>query len=322
MQLSRRTLLGALALSLCAPAFASEPAYPTKPIRFVVVVAPGGSVDNMARIVAEGLGQRLGQSVVVENKPGAGGNVATQFVSRSPADGYTILLTANNHTINTSLFANPGYTLDDFIPVANLMEGPSVIVVPKNSKYQTLGDLLDDARKNPGTIPYGTSGIGASNHIAGEMLQRAADVKLIHVAYRGAGPSITDAIGGQIPVVVASLVAALPHIQAGNLRALAVTSAERWPTLPDVPAVAESGMPGYASMAWVGMFAPKGTPASIVQRLNTETQAVLGQPAVKDRVAGMGGMAMQQSLQEYAAVIKKDHEVASRIVREVNLKAE
>ncbi len=321
----KTTLLQALicsALSLCASVGARADTFPSKPVRIVVIVAPGGSADALARIVAEGLTARLGQPVLVENKPGAGGNVATQAVARSAADGYTLLLTANNHTINPSLFASAGYGIDDLLPVAQLMEGPSVIAVAANSRFNTLPELLDEARLKPSTIAFGSAGIGVPSHIAGEMLQRAADVKLVHVAYRGSGPSITDAIGGQVPVVIASLVAAMPQIESGKLKALAVTSQKRWPTALNIPAAAEFGMPVYEHMTWLGLFAPKGTPAPVVARLNAEVRAVLADEAVRARVTKLGGAVGQKSVAAFEDMIRKDYALSTRLVTDAKLKAE
>jgi tripartite-type tricarboxylate transporter receptor subunit TctC len=317
----RRALLCS-ALALCAAGAAHADTFPSKPVRIVVIVAPGGSADALGRIVAEGLATRLGQPVVVENKPGAGGNVATQAVARSPADGYTLLLSANNHTINPSLFASAGYAIDDLVPVAQLMEGPSVIAVPANSRFNTLPELLEEARQKPGSIAFGSAGIGVPSHIAGEMLQRAADVKLVHIAYRGSGPSITDAIGGQVPVVIASLVAAMPQIESGKLKALAVTSAKRWPTSPAIPAAAEFGIPAYEHMTWLGLFAPKGTPPAVVARLNAEVRAVLADEAVKARVAKMGGAVSQKNVPAFEDMIRKDYTLSTRLVTDAKLKAE
>lgn len=318
-RLKSATLAAAAAL-LALAAHADE--YPHRPIKIVVIVAPGGSGDIMARTVAEGLTARLGQPVVVENKPGAGGNLATQAVARAPADGYTLLLSANNHPLNPLLFANPGYSIDDLIPVAELMEGPSVISVPAASKFQTLADLLKAAREKPNTIAYGSAGIGLPSHIAVEMLQRAADVKLVHVAYRGSGPSIADAVGNQVPSVASTLVAAQPNIEGGKLRALAVTSAKRWPSAPHIPAASESGLPNYEHMTWLGLFAPKGTPAPVVTRLNTEIRALLASDSMRERVAKLGGVSTQKTVAEFDAMVKKEYVSAAKLVREANLKAE
>jgi tripartite-type tricarboxylate transporter receptor subunit TctC len=317
-----RALICSAVTLVCAWAPARADTFPSRTVRLVVIVAPGGSADALARIVAEGLSTRLGQAVIVENKPGAGGNLATQTVARAPADGHTLLVTANNHTINPALFANAGYAIGDLLPVAQLMEGPSVVAVPADSPFHSLPDLLDAARRTPGTIGFGSAGSGVPSHIAGEMLQRAANVKLVHVPYRGSGPSIADAVGGQVPVVIASLVAAMPQIEAGKLKALAVTSPKRWPGSPNIPAAAEYGMPGYEHMTWLGLFAPKGTPAPVVARLNAEVRAVLADDAVQARVAKLGGAVGQKDMDAFGEMIRKDHALSTKLVTEAKLKAD
>jgi tripartite-type tricarboxylate transporter receptor subunit TctC len=296
--------------------------FPSKPLRFIVIVAPGGSADGVARLVAERLVPRLNQAVIVENRPGAGGNIATQFVAKAPPDGYTLLVTANNHTINPSLFANAGYAIDDLTPVALMMEGPSVIAVPADSRFNRLQDLIEEARRRPGAISYGSAGTGIPSHIAGEMLKLAAGIDLTHVAYRGSGPSIADAVGGHLPVVIASLVAAMPHIQSGKLKPLAVTSAQRWPSAPDIPTAAEAGLPGYVHMTWIGLFAPKDVPAAIVARLNEEVQSVLWQPEMRERIARLGGDVVRKDPAALDAMIKADYAQSARLVKQAQLKAD
>ncbi|MDQ7957719.1 MAG: tripartite tricarboxylate transporter substrate-binding protein [Pseudomonadota bacterium] len=318
-----RVMCAAMA-ALCAssPVPAQSPAYPARPIHLVVFVAPGGSADAVARLLSEGLGKRLGQPVLVENKGGAGGNLASAYVARARPDGYTLLLTANNHTVNPALFAHAGYDVRDFAAVAPLMEGPSVIAVPANSRFKTLADLFREARVAPGSIAYGSAGVGSPSNIAGELLQKAAGIRLNHIAYRGSGPSISDAVSGQIPVVIASLVAAMPQVEAGALRALAVTSKVRWPSALDVPAAAEYGIPAYEHMTWLGLFAPKATPQATLDRLNAEVQAVLHQQHVQERVAKLGGRVAFAERQAYVAAIEEDTASAVRLVRELNLKAD
>jgi tripartite-type tricarboxylate transporter receptor subunit TctC len=260
--------------------------------------------------------------VLVENRPGAGGNIAAQFVAKAPPDGYTLLVSANNHTINPSLFANAGYAVEEFAAVALLMEGPSVIAVPADSRFNTLQDLIAEARRQPGAITYGSAGTGIPSHIAGEMLKKAADIDLTHVPYRGSGPSIAYAVGGHLPVVIASLVAAMPHIQSGKLKALAVTSAQRWPSAPEIPTAAEAGLPGYAHMTWIGLFAPKDVPAAIVARLNEEVQSVLWQPDMRERIAKLGGDVVRKDPAALDAMMKADSAQAARLVREAGLKAD
>ena len=311
-----------LALGLAGAQAAQADEYPSRPLKIVVIVAPGGSADGVARLVAEGLAPRLGQPVVVENRPGAGGNIATQMVARSEADGYTLLLSANNHTINPTLFANAGYSIDELVPVAQLMEGPSVFAVAADSRFKSLKDVIDEARQKPGSISFGSAGVGIPNHIAGEMLKRAAGINLSHVPYRGSGPAMVDAIAGHVPMVSSSLVAAMPHLQSGKLRALAVTSAQRWPSAPDIPAAAESGLPGYEHMTWLGLFAPKGVPGAVVAKLNKEVNAVLAQPDVREKVRKLGGDVSQKDQAVFDAMIKQDFKESSALVKEAGLKAD
>ena len=318
-----RILRVALAASLAFGAIAAHAdAFPTKPLKIVVIVAPGGSADGVARLVAEHLGPRLGQPVVVENRPGAGGNIATQTVAQSAPDGHTLLLSANNHTINPSLFANAGYTIDQLVPVAELMEGPSVLAVATDSRFKSLQDVIEEAKKKPGQISFGSAGVGIPNHIAGEMLKKAAGIDMVHVPYRGSGPSMVDAIAGHLPVVSSSLVAAMPHLESGKLRALAVTSGKRWPSAPDIPAAAAFGLPGYEHMTWLGLFAPKGVPDDIVARLNREVNAVLALAEVRERVRKMGGEVMQKDAAEFDAMIRKDAASSAALVKEAGLKVE
>jgi tripartite-type tricarboxylate transporter receptor subunit TctC len=315
-----RTLIVAIGVAGAHAAHADT--FPSKPLKIVVIVAPGGSADGVARLVADNLGPRLGQPVVVENRPGAGGNIATQTVARSAPDGYTLLLTANNHTINPSLFANSGYTIDELVPVAQLMEGPSVFAVAANSRFNSLQDVIEEARAKPGELSFGSAGVGIPNHIAGELLKKAAGINLAHVPYRGSGPSMVDAIAGHLPLVSSSLVAAMPHLESGKLRALAVTSAKRWPSAPNIPAAAESGLPGYEHMTWLGLFAPKGVPADVVARLNQEVNAVLSQPEVRERVRKLGGDVMQKDPAAFELMIKRDYVESTRLVKEAGLKVD
>lgn len=318
---NRRRLLQVLALS--SSLFGFSVSYAESPaVRLVVIVAPGGSADALARMVADKVGQRLKTTFVVENKPGAGGNIASQTVARSAPDGNTLLVTANNHTINPSLFRNAGYELADFVPVAQLMQGPSVIVVPNDSKYLTLKSLIDDAKQRPSAVSYGSAGIGTPSHIAGEMLATASNVKLIHVPYRGSGLSLNDVAGGQIPVVIASLVAAMPLVKAGKVRALAVTSKERWPVTPDIPAASESGLPGYEHITWLGLFAPKGTPEQRVTQLNSATRQALSEADMQERVNTLGGTVGTMDVAQFKAFVQSDYVTAKGLVESLGLRAD
>ena len=293
-----------------------------KTIRFYVVVAAGGSVDAMARIVGDKFGPLVDATVIVENKPGGGGNVASQTVAKSVPDGNALLVSANNHTLNPSLFKDPGYQIDDLIPIAELMRGPSVIVVPANSPYTSLDQLIKDAKARPGAIPFGAAGIGTPSHIAAELFMLSAGIKMEAIQYRGSGPSLGDLVGGQIPVASSSLVAAMPMIKAGKLRALAVTSAKRWPGAEQIPTAAEFGMPGYEHVTWIGLFAPKGTPEAMLKQYGLAARQALSNPDVQRRVAGLGGEVGTLEGDAFKAFILADYEEAAKIVKLSGMKAE
>lgn len=296
------------------------PAQAAGTIRFYAIVAAGGSVDAMARIVGEKFGPLVDATVVVENKPGGGGNLATQTVARAAPDGLSLLVSGNNHTSNLSLYKETGYQLEDLIPVAELMRGPAVIVVAAQSPYQSFDQLLADAKKRPKEISFGTAGIGTASHFAAEYTFFTAQVKMISVPYRGSGPSLTDLLGGQIPVAVSSLVAAMPLIKAGKLRALAVTSLKRWPGAEGIPTVAEFGMPGFEQLSWIGLFAPKGTPAVTIERYSQAVKKVLTDPDVQRRVAGLGGIVGELGATEFKKFVDEDYVTVQQIVKSVGMK--
>jgi len=296
------------------------PAQAAGTIRFYAIVAAGGSVDAMARIVGEKFGPLVDATVVVENKPGGGGNLATQTVARAAPDGSSLLVSGNNHTSNLSLYKETGYQLEDLIPVAELMRGPAVIVVATQSPYQSFDQLLADAKKRPKEISFGTAGIGTASHFAAEYTFFTAQVKMISVPYRGSGPSLTDLLGGQIPVAVSSLVAAMPLIKAGKLRALAVTSLKRWPGAEGIPTVAEFGMPGFEHLSWIGLFAPKGTPAATIERYSQAVKKVLTDPDVQRRVAGLGGVVGELDATEFKKFVDQDYVTVQQIVKSVGMK--
>ncbi len=310
--------LGALALSSCVSLSHSA----NGPLKMVVIVAPGGSADAMARMVGEKLGPLLDTIAVVENKPGAGGNLATQLVAKSAADGLTLLVTANNHTINPTLFPDAGYAIDDLVPIADLMWGPSVIVVPTNSPYQSFDQLLADAKKRPDAITYGSAGIGTPSHIAGELLNQAANIKLAHAPYRGSGPSLTDLAGGQIPVVLSSLVAAMPLIKAGKIRPLAVTSIKRWPGAESIPTVAEFNLAKFEHLTFIGLMAPRGTTAVQANTLSQAVMKVLADPAVTAKVASLGGEVGHMNAVDFKHYIENDYKVSRQIVQSTGMKPE
>uniref|UniRef100_Q46MR2 Uncharacterized protein UPF0065 n=2 Tax=Cupriavidus TaxID=106589 RepID=Q46MR2_CUPPJ len=317
------TLIRASAImALGVAPLAAFAAWPDKPIRIVVPSAPGGSADAIARLVGERLTKALGQPVVIDNKGGGGGNIATEAVARSPADGYTLLLTGNNHSLNVSLFPKAPYRLDDFTSVIELTRGPSVFVVGAGAPFASLGELIRRAKAAPDSIAFGSPGIGLPSHIAFEMFERDAGIKLVHVPYKGSGPSLADGMGGQVPVVSSTLAAAMPHIKAGKLRALAVTSAMRWHSLPDVPTVAEITGSRFEHMTWLGILAPKGTPASIVLQLNRQFDTILQAPDFRAKLDALGTTPVGGSGAAFQKVIDTEAAASRALVHAAKLKAE
>jgi len=263
--------------------------WPSKPIRLVVSYPPGGTVDAVARLIAPRLSQRLEQPVVVDNRAGAGGAIGGEAVAKSPADGYTLLLDASNHAQNPALRSKmPFDTLRDLMPVSLLVKVPNVLVVTPSAPYRSVKDLLAQTQAKPGEINFASSGNGSAQHLAGELFQALGAVRMTHVAYKGGGPALTGVMAGQVPVFFASLASSLSFIQSGKLRAIAVTGKTRSPVLPELPTVAESGLPGYEVYEWNAVFAPRGTPPAVIERLSTELAAVLGEPLVKNRLEAMG----------------------------------
>jgi tripartite-type tricarboxylate transporter receptor subunit TctC len=317
-----QALSALLFVSAGALTMTAHAAYPEKPIRIVVPSSPGGSADAIARMIGDRLGKALGQQVLIENRGGGGGNIATELVAKAPPDGYTILLTGNNHTLNVSLFAKAPYKLEDFAPVIELTRGPSVFVAAPNAPFGSLSELIAKAKAAPDTISYGSPGIGLPSHIAAELFQRSANVKLIHVPYKGSGPSLADAIGGQIPLVSSTLAAAMPHIKAGKIKALAVTSTTRWPSLPDVPTVAENGVPGYSHLTWLGLLVPKGTPEPIITRLNRETDKILSYPEIRTTLETQGTSPVGGAPTAFQKMLAEDYAASTALVQSAGLRPE
>lgn len=311
--------LSAAAFGLAGPAHA---AWPEKPIRIVVPSSPGGGADTVARLVGNRLSRAIGQPVIIDNKGGGGGNIATEFVAKAAPDGYTVLFTGNNHTINVSLFAKSPYKLEDFSSVIEVTRGPSVFVAATNAPFTSLRDMIVAAQAKPDTIAYGSPGIGLPSHIAFELFQRDAGVKLVHAPYKGSGPSLADAAGGQISVVAATLSAGMPHIKSGRLRALAVTSPERWPGLPDVPTVAEVIGKPYQHLTWFGMFAPKGTPDAVISRLNAEIGKILVDPEVKANLEAQGTNTVGGSAASFQKMIEAEYLTSKALIQSAKLRAD
>jgi tripartite-type tricarboxylate transporter receptor subunit TctC len=297
--------------------------FPNKLVRIICVNAPGGGLDIIGRLIADRLTKNLNQSVILENRAGAGGNIASEFVARAPADGYTLLETTNNHNINAFIYKNPGYNpRRDFVGVTQLTEAPSVVVAGAQTSYRTLKDLIAAARAQPGKIAYASGGSGQPTHIAGEMFKKTVNIDLVHVPYKGGGPATLDLVAGQVPVGMSALPSVASHIQDGKLRALAVTSDKRWPTLPDIPSVAESGYPGYRHMTWIGILAPTGTPAAVITRLNKEIAGVLANAELRQRIVTLGAEPVASTAADFETMLKAEYEATAKLVNEIGLKVD
>ena len=307
-----------MALGLYIPAQAQD----SKPTKIVVITAAGGAGDFMARYVAERLSARTGKSVLVENRPGAGGNIASALVARAPADGKTLLLTSNNHTVNPQIFSKAGYdAFQDFTPVTQLTRGPVVLAVGPASQARTLREFVDGTHAQATNGNYATYGIGGAAHLVGEMLRTSSGAKMQHVAYRGAAPALTDTIAGQVPAVMVSLAAASAYIKSGQLRPLAVSSAARWPGSP-IPTMAESGWKDVAYDIWIGIVAPAGTPADIVAQLNKDMSEIVNTPEARDIFAKQGMEPVGSSAATFDSYLRQEAATMSRIIKTSGISAE
>ncbi|KAA6119874.1 tripartite tricarboxylate transporter substrate binding protein [Cupriavidus cauae] len=306
--------VSAVALLGATPAKADN--WPSKPIQMIVPQAPGGTNDIVARLVAADLSQRLGQQVVVENRPGAGGNIGTQFAARATPNGYTLLMTiSSTQAINPSLYRQvPFDPIKDFEPIALVATVPNVLVVNPAFPAKTLPELIAMAKAKPGQYRFASAGNGTLNHLLGEMLNSMAGIQLEHVPYKGVAPALNDVLGNQVPMAFASLPSVLPHIKAGKVRALGVSSARRSPFAPDIPAIGET-VPGYSGDLWVGLFAVKGTPKEITQKLAQTMQAALADPALREKLGAQGAEALSATPQQFATQLKGDIDKWARIVK-------
>jgi tripartite-type tricarboxylate transporter receptor subunit TctC len=305
-----------------APAPAQAQDYPNRPITLIVPFPPGGGNDAMARIIAEKLSATLGQQIVVDNRGGAGGVIGTRAAAKAAADGYTLLL---GHTgtmgINQSLYANPGYDIrKDFAPIGLIAVMPMAFMTQPNSPYKTMGDLIAAAKKEPGKINIGSSPKGTGSHLCAELFMSAADVTMNLIPYKGTAQSITDLVGGHVAVACNIIPPAFGNLKAGTLRPLAVTSAKRSSHFPNVPTVAESGLPGFEADLYYGLLAPAGTPRPIIERLNKELRAALAQPDVRARIANDAAEPLSSSPEEHAALLDRDETKWSTLIRKLNLR--
>jgi tripartite-type tricarboxylate transporter receptor subunit TctC len=319
---TRRAVL-ALAIGLAAGAASAQGAYPDRPVRVVVPFAAGGTTDIFARLLGERLSQALGQQFVIENRGGAGGNIGADAVAKADPDGYTLVMgTVGTHAINASLYARMPYdALGDFAPVAYVAGVPNLMVVnPKNVKAANVQDFIAEAKGPARRFNMASSGNGTSIHLSGELFKQITGVEMPHVPYRGSGPAVNDLIGGQVDVMFDNLPSSIEHAKAGTLRPLAVTSAQRSPAIPNVPTLAESGLPGFEATSWFALFAPKGTPAAVVAKLNQEVRKALETPELQKRFAELGGEIRPMSPDELMAYVRSEHDKWAKVVKTAGAK--
>ncbi len=304
--------LGGLTLASVSPALALD--YPVRPVRWIVGYPPGGTTDILARLIGQYLSEKLGQQFIVENKPGAGNNIATEAVVHATPDGYTVLLVNPANGINTSLYKKLSFNFPrDIAPVAGIARVPNVMEVNPNVPAKTVAEFIAYAKANPGKVNLASSGNGTSVHLSGELFMAMTGVKLTHVPYRGSAPALTDMIAGQVQVLFDNLPSSIEHIKAGKLRALAVTTEKRSDALPDVPTVAET-VPGYEASAWFGMGAPKGTPPEVIAVLNKAINEALADPHMKARLADLGGAPMAGTPEAFGKIIVDETEKWRKVV--------
>ncbi|WP_454738310.1 tripartite tricarboxylate transporter substrate binding protein [Cupriavidus necator] len=308
-------LLSCLALSIAAPAAYAQ-AWPSKPLRLVVPYPPGGPTDIVARVIGQKLSDKLGQPLVVENRPGAGGNIGAEAVAKAAPDGYTLLVATTAHAINMTLFSKPGYdTRKDFAPVSLLTRGPLVLVTAPATPAGNVAELIALAKAKPGQVTFASSGNGQSTHLAAELFNSMAGIRMTHVPYKGSAPALTDVMGGQATVMFDTMLSAMPFVRDGKLKALAVSGSARSPAAPDTPTVAQAGLPGYEASAWNALLAPAGTPPAVLGTLSTALKAVLDDADVRARFATQGFAAewtappataqfLAQEIDKWARVVK------------------
>jgi tripartite-type tricarboxylate transporter receptor subunit TctC len=319
----RPSLLGAILLIawLAGPDAARAQDYPTRPVRVIVPFSPGGAVDGPMRVLAQELGKRLGQAIVVENKPGAGATIGTEMVAKAAPDGYTLLLASQTNAISASLYRNLSFDpIEDFAPIALIGREPGVLVVHPSLPVKTFAEFIAYAKARPGKIDYASSGNGSGQHLFMALLASTTGVTLNHIPYRGSGQATTDLLAGTVPVSIPGTAGMVGHIKAGKLRALAVTGASRAPQLPDVPTVMESGVPGYQAYVWMGLLAPKGTPQAIIDRLNRDVIAALATPEAKAYMATAGIEIVGSTPAEFGAYFRSERDLWAKVVRDTGAK--
>jgi tripartite-type tricarboxylate transporter receptor subunit TctC len=308
---------------LAGPAVAQDAPWPNKPVRIVVPFPPGGAADTFARLVAEQAGKSIGQPVLAENRPGAGGQIATDFVAKAAPDGHTFLIVTVGHAVNPSLYPKLPYdTLGDLAPVARIADLPSVLVVNPAVPANTVQELVAMMKARPDAVTYASSGNATTSHVAGAMLLAQAGVQATHVPYKGSAPAVTDLIGGQVQWMIDPILSSQQHVRTGKLRALAISTPKRSALAPGLPTIAESGLPGYEFSAWFVLLAPAKTPAAVVQKMHTEVERILAMPEVRERFAQLGAEPGSGTTQQVGAFLAGEVRRYEKVVRDANMKAD
>jgi tripartite-type tricarboxylate transporter receptor subunit TctC len=328
--IDRRRLAALAASSVLAPLLggrsaaaqtASAQGWPSRVVKLVVPFTPGGGIDSIGRILGARLTEIWGQQVVIENKPGAGGNIASEFVARSAPDGYTMYITAAGLAVNRYLFESVNYDpLADFAPVTLICLFPNVLVVPNSSPLRSVGDLVAQAKGEPGRLTFASPGHGSSPHMSAELFKHMAKVNLTHVPYRGASPAYTDVIAGRVDCTFAVMASGLPLVRSGQLRALGVTTADRVTTAPEIPTIAESGVPGYDTSSWFAFFVPAKTPPEIIAKMHTDTVAVLAEPQIRAKLDALGVVVVGSTPEQLGAHLKAEMERWAPVIKAANIR--
>lgn len=322
---TKRWLAAAIAATaaLALPALTLAQTFPAKPVKIVVPYPPGGTNDIVVRLLAQKLGDSMGQPFVVENKPGASGNLGAEQVARAAPDGYTLLLVTTGHSIHPSLYKNLRYNIKtDLTPVSELTRGPMLVMVTPSLPYKTVQDVIAAAKAKPGSINFGSAGNGSSTHLATELLSAMAGVKMTHIPYSGSAPAMADVMAGNAQLVMDLMFSALPQVNGGKLRAIAITGAKRSPLLPNVPTVAESGVPGFETLAWNGLMAPANTPKPIIDKLNAEIHKALDAPDMKERLRAQGFEPSPGTPEQFGTLIRSETDRWARVVKTSGAKVE
>ncbi len=313
-----KTLAAAALLATGVGAAVAQDGYPNKPLTMVVPFSAGGTTDILARIVGQALGQELGQTIIIENKPGAGGNIGAQQAARAKADGYTLFMgTVGTHAINQALYKKLPYDpIKDFTPLSRVANVPNLLVAHPSRPYKTVKEMIEYGKKHPNEITYGSPGSGASPHVSGALFQSMTGVELTHVPYKGSAPAISDLLGNQIAVMFDNMPSAIQHVRSGKLRPIAVTTAKRSPELPDVPTIAEAGVPGYEATSWFGLWSVAGTPQPVLDKLHASLSKVLKDPAVAKKIADQGGEVVIETPAQFDAFIQSEAAKWGKVVKE------